>query len=236
MAFEMRLKEFLSRYPEFSQGQKVRSSDDENLGSVQELQDDLFVIEKGFFFPRDFAVRYDDVKELRDGIVYLNLRKEDLREWTSPSYAGWSNIEEINRGKLRAEPRDEYKDRYSIPVSEEELEARKTVHEAGKVKLKKIVHTEYKHFTVPVTKEEIRIERTPGGTEGRTGEQAGTFKEEEISIPLTEERVEVTKRPVVKEEIHVSKEQRTEQQPVSGMTRKEEVHVEDEREKKKRAG
>ena len=55
------------------------------------------------------------------------------------------------------------------------------------------------------------------------GERA--FQEEDIRIPVTEEEVEVTKRPVVKEEVRVQKEARTETEPVSGEVRKEEVKV-----------
>jgi hypothetical protein len=54
----------------------------------------------------------------------------------------------------------------------------------------------------------------------------GRTEEEEARIPVREEEVEVSKRPVVKDEVRVSKEARTEDQEVSGEVRKENVKVE----------
>jgi uncharacterized protein (TIGR02271 family) len=66
----------------------------------------------------------------------------------------------------------------------------------------------------------------PAG-EAQPGErEESAFQEQEIRIPVREEEVEVTKRPVVKEEIRVGKETRTEEQEVSGEVRKERVKVE----------
>ena len=63
------------------------------------------------------------------------------------------------------------------------------------------------------------------GRASEMGERAGARVEEEARIPVTEEEVEVTKRPVVKEEVRVQKEARTETEPVSGVVRQEEVKV-----------
>jgi uncharacterized protein (TIGR02271 family) len=63
--------------------------------------------------------------------------------------------------------------------------------------------------------------------EGRSEEFGReTFGEEEARIPVREEEVEVSKRPVVKEEVRARKETRTEPEEVSGEVRKESVRVE----------
>ena len=83
------------------------------------------------------------------------------------------------------------------------------------------------HLTVPVTREEVRIERTPvqgAGTE--VTDVGGAFQAKTVTIPVMEEEVTVSKRPVVKEEVRVYKEQRTEQRDVQGEVRKEDVEVE----------
>jgi uncharacterized protein (TIGR02271 family) len=226
----------LTRFQGMSEGTPVYSRDDERLGKITHLDDDSFTVEKGIFFPKDFVIRYDDIQDIRDKGIYLNLAKNELSEWTNASYQGWSQVDDVNQGRLNAQPMDQYRDRYQdrfqnqvkVPVAEEELQATKTVREAGRLKLRKLVHTELRHFTVPVMKEEVRVERvrTPEGQTATTGTEA--FQEKTVDIPIMEEEVTVTKRPVVKEEVRINKERITEEKPVSGEIRKEEVRVEGE--------
>ncbi len=54
---------------------------------------------------------------------------------------------------------------------------------------------------------------------------AGAFREDETRIPLMEEEVQVSKRPVVKEEVRAHKTTRTETRDVSGEVRKEDIEV-----------
>jgi uncharacterized protein (TIGR02271 family) len=90
------------------------------------------------------------------------------------------------------------KDRERIELREEELRATKEPVKAGEVRVRKDVVTEEKTIDVPVTREEVVIERHPASGRPATG----SIKEgEEIRVPLTEEEVRVEKRPVVKEEI-----------------------------------
>jgi uncharacterized protein (TIGR02271 family) len=233
--------EFLDRFPEFTEGQQVRSRDDENLGKVVSATDDSFMIEKGFFFPKDFVVRYSDISDVRDGVVFLNLDKTELENWREPSYEGWDQVDSINQGRIEATPSAEYLDQYRstedrlrtseevrVPVAEEELEAHKISRETGSVRLRKVVHTELKHFTIPVMKEEVRIERVPVNEAADAAVTEGSFQESTVSIPIREEEVEIRKRPVVREEVRVTKEQRQEQREVSGEVRKEEVEVQEE--------
>jgi uncharacterized protein (TIGR02271 family) len=233
----------LTRYQGLSEGTPVYSRDDEKLGKVRELGDDSFTIEKGFFFPKDFLIRYDDIQDIQDNGIHLNISKDELSEWRNESYAGWNQVDDINQGRLNAQPKDQYRNLYQdrtfagktteqvrVPVSEEELQVSKTMREAGQVRLRKIVHTELRHFTVPVMREEVRVERVPVGERGATGpmDQANAFKETEINVPVMEEEVTISKRPVTKEEVRVSKERTTEERPVEGEIRKEEVRVEKE--------
>lgn len=99
-------------------GMKVKSRDGEDLGKVIVAEEDYFSIEKGFFFPKDFNARYEDITDISDGEIYLNLSKSDIEPWSQPSYAGWSQVSEINEGRLPVHPQPE----------------------------RKIVHTEFKHF------------------------------------------------------------------------------------------
>jgi uncharacterized protein (TIGR02271 family) len=109
-----------------------------------------------------------------------------------------------------------------IQLRGEVLRTYKERVQRGEVRLRKEVVTENQTVSVPVTREELVIERTPGSGQRATGE-IGT--DEEIRVPLSEERARVEKQPVVNEEVRVGKRavQNTEQ--VSDNLRHEELRV-----------
>jgi len=111
----------------------------------------------------------------------------------------------------------------TIQVREEQLHAEKRPVEAGEVGVRKEVHTEHRTLEVPVRHEEVVIERRPVHGEVASGE---IREGEEIRIPVSEERVDVTKQAVVKEEVKVGKRVVQDTETVSGDVRKEEVRVE----------
>ncbi|KMQ52248.1 hypothetical protein CHISP_0929 [Chitinispirillum alkaliphilum] len=213
--------DFQKNNPNLSEGMKAYSQDGENLGKVVALEEDHLLIEKGFFFPKDFSFRYDDIQSIGDNELIINQKKADLDVWKDEQYKGWDEYDKANQ--------------LDIPVKEEELEARKVAREKGAVRVRKVVHTEMKTFSVPVSKEEIVIEREkyPEGKEVKPGEKA--FKEEEVRIPLAEEEVETTKRPVKKEDVHVKKKTVTDKEQVSGEVKKEDVKIDKEDEGRRRA-
>jgi uncharacterized protein (TIGR02271 family) len=230
--------DFVTRYPDVAEGAWVKCQDGEKLGKVSALDDDSFVVHKGIFFPKDFILRYDDIQDFRDGALIVNKCHTDLSEWRDTSYSGWSDVDQINEGALQAEPRPEFKDRYRdwgkedvrVPVMEEQLHAEKKQHQAGEVRLRKVVHTEMKHFTVPVAKEEVKVERLPA-SEARSAESLASgedaFKEETISIPVMEEEVTASKHPVMKEEVRLHKVRTEEQRDISDEVRKEDVEIDE---------
>jgi uncharacterized protein (TIGR02271 family) len=114
-----------------------------------------------------------------------------------------------------------------IQLREEELDVEKERVQAGEVRLRKEVITEQRQIDVPVTREEVVIERRPvSGGEAQAGEIAG--EGEEIRVPLTEEQVRVEKRPVVKEEVSVGKQKIQDTRHVSESVRREEARIENE--------
>jgi uncharacterized protein (TIGR02271 family) len=108
-----------------------------------------------------------------------------------------------------------------IQLKEEHLRADKERVNTGEVEVRKEVHTERKQISVPVEREEVVIERRPAG-----GRATGAMKSEEIRIPVKEERVHVTKEPVVKEEVTVGKRKVRDTKTVGGDVKKEELVVE----------
>ncbi|AKT50711.1 DUF2382 domain-containing protein [Arsenicicoccus sp. oral taxon 190] len=108
--------------------------------------------------------------------------------------------------------------------SEEELRVGTREREAGTVRLRKHVRTERETVDVPVTHEEVRVERTPI-RDGQAG-NARIGDGETAEVRLREEEVVVDKDVVAKEQVSLGKERVTENQRVTEDVRKEEIEVE----------
>lgn len=110
-----------------------------------------------------------------------------------------------------------------IQLQGELLRAHRERVQRGDVRLRKEVVTENQTIEVPVTREELVIERvqpTNATASGEIGDNA------EIRVPLSEERVIPEKQRVVNEEVRVGKRQVTGIQQVSSDVRHEELRVE----------
>jgi uncharacterized protein (TIGR02271 family) len=111
--------------------------------------------------------------------------------------------------------------------SEEELRVGKTEQEAGRARLKKYVVTEQVQQTVPVQREEVRVEREPV-TEANIDQATSgpDISEEEHEVVLKEERPVVQKETVPKERVRLAKDTVTEEHEISEDVRKEQVEEE----------
>jgi uncharacterized protein (TIGR02271 family) len=110
--------------------------------------------------------------------------------------------------------------------SEEELRVGTTQREAGRARLRKYVVTENVTQSVPVSREEVRIEREPITDANRDAATSGAdLSEEEHEVVLHEEEVVVEKRAVPKERVRLDKDTVTEQREVSEGVRKEQVEL-----------
>jgi uncharacterized protein (TIGR02271 family) len=110
--------------------------------------------------------------------------------------------------------------------SEEELQVGKTTRERGRARLKKYVVTEEVTQTVPVQREEVRIEREPiteGNVDAATDGPA--ISEEEHEVTLHEEQVVTSKQAVPKERVRLEKDTVTEEQQVSEELQKEQIEA-----------
>jgi uncharacterized protein (TIGR02271 family) len=113
--------------------------------------------------------------------------------------------------------------RRKIQLLGEVLRVHKEEVSRGEVRMRKEVVTENQTVEVPITREELVIERHTGEKGAPTGEIGS---ESEIRIPLTEERVTVEKRPTVREEVEVGKRRVKQTQRVSDEVRHEELRIE----------
>jgi uncharacterized protein (TIGR02271 family) len=224
-------------------GDAVYSSDGENLGTVSAVYPGYIAVQKGFFFPSDSYIPRTAIGSTTGSDVFLTVSKESTlsQGWDreppdldSSTMATLSDTERFAtaasaRGAERPtmagyEATDE--DELRIPVMEEELTATVRPQEAGAVRIEKRVVEEDRVLNVPVTDEQVRVERRIVDR-AATAADAGAFEEIVIEVPLTSEQVELHKEARVGEEIVVSKEavQRTEQ--VHGTVRREEVTVDE---------
>ena len=108
--------------------------------------------------------------------------------------------------------------------SEERLNVGTEQVTTGKVRLRKYVVTENVTKTVPVSHEEVRIEREPI-TDANRGDalSGGDITEEEHEVELKGERVVVDKETVPVERVRMGKDVVTEDQQVSEEIRKEQI-------------
>jgi uncharacterized protein (TIGR02271 family) len=116
------------------------------------------------------------------------------------------------------------RDTSKIMLKKEEVHPRKETHEAGEVRVRKDVVTEHKTFDVPVTKEEVVVERRQVSRKAGSGESVAP--NEEIRIPLREEEVRIEKDTVVNEEVSIGKRAVTDTRHVAADAKREELHVE----------
>jgi uncharacterized protein (TIGR02271 family) len=111
--------------------------------------------------------------------------------------------------------------------SEEQLRVGTQRQEAGRVRLRKWVETERVSETVPVQREEVRVEREPITEANRGAAMSGPdISEEEHEVTLHEERAVAEKEVVPKERVRLDKDVVTEQERVGGEVRKERIEVE----------
>jgi len=228
------------------EGMVVHSADGERLGKIVRCGPDGFVIEKGFVFKKDYVARYDDVAELSEDGLILSRTKDELtlegEGSAKPIERDESLIERVEEkvglgSKKRAAaaapveaPRATVAEEIRVPIKEEEISTSKELHEAGRVRVHKDVETEVTEVTVPVTREEVHVQRVPvaEGAQARTAANEPSFGETTVTVPVYEEQVEITKRPVVREEIVITKEVHQEEQTIEATTRKEKVDIEEE--------
>ena len=110
--------------------------------------------------------------------------------------------------------------------SEEGLRVGTTERETGRARLRKYVVTDEVQRTVPVRREEVRVEREPI-TDANAGDamDGPAISEEEHEVVLHDEEVVVEKRAVPKERVRLDTDTVTEERQVSEGVRKEQVEV-----------
>jgi len=112
--------------------------------------------------------------------------------------------------------------------SEERLNVGTRSEETGRARLRKYVVTDNVSETVPVSREEVRVEREPI-TDANVGSamDGPAISEEEHEVTLRAERPVVEKEAVPVERVRLDKDTVTDQETVNADVRKEEIEVDD---------
>jgi uncharacterized protein (TIGR02271 family) len=110
--------------------------------------------------------------------------------------------------------------------SEEELRVGTAERETGRARLRKYVVTDEQTRTVPVRREEVRLEREPITDANVDDSMRGPdISDEEHEVVLHEEEPVVDKRTVPKERVRLDKDVEVEERTVSEDVRREEVDL-----------
>lgn len=128
---------------------------------------------------------------------------------------------ELDRDRVET---DRAADDNSIVRSEEQLDVQKEQVQSGKARLRKYVVEDTETVEVPVTREEVRVERTPI-SEADAENFRGEIGEDEASVVLNEERVDINKRTVPVEKVSLEKEQVTETERHTETVAKEQIET-----------
>jgi uncharacterized protein (TIGR02271 family) len=116
-------------------------------------------------------------------------------------------------------------DEQTLKLREEQLDVSKERVQTGEVEVHKEVVQEQQKVNIPVTREEVYVERREVN-ETATGVDSTIEDGETIRVPIMEEKVEVMKKPVVTEELVIGKREVTDTEQVVENVKREEAHLE----------
>jgi uncharacterized protein (TIGR02271 family) len=234
-------------------GQEIHGRDGEKLGRIEEIyldndsgQPEWALVTTGLFGTKQSFVPIGGVERGADAITvpYDKATVEDApsvdpdgrlseqeeqqlyrhygMEWGSGTSAG----REQTVGRDVSGPTTDD----AMTRSEEELTVGKAERESGRVRLRKYVVEEEVSQTVPVRREEVRVEREPI-TDANVGDamDGPAISEEEHEVVLHEEQPVAEKRAVPKERVRLDKDVEVDQRTVSDTLRKEQIDVDDRR-------
>jgi uncharacterized protein (TIGR02271 family) len=217
------------------EGMEVCDLDGEKIGMAGETLGDYFNVDAGFLGMKEYYIPFSAVSDITEDRVFVNCRKDQLdtmgwdekpTETTAATETTYAREGTATTAAPSWTGRTEDTQR-TVQLREEELQARKTPVETGRVTLGKDVVEEEKTLEVPVSREEVYVERRP--VERHPSDQPiGQGERDTIEVPVREERVEVEKQPVVYEEVGVGKRVTQETEQVSDTVRREELRTDKE--------
>jgi uncharacterized protein (TIGR02271 family) len=179
----------------------------------------------GLGIPEDEAHHYEE--EFRAGRIVVTVAAKDryAQAMSILRSASGDDIEQSRSRRASSAARDNERasGTRTLQAREEEVHVRKTPVQTGEVEVRKETRTERRTIDVPVQKDELVIERHAVKRHPADGPMDD--RAETVRVPLSEERVQVEKRPVVTEEVTVGKRRAESNEEIDTTVRKEEIKV-----------
>lgn len=196
---------------------EARGTDDTDLGEVQEVAQHYIMTQKGIVNKEKFYVPKYMVEGYDGDTLYFNVTEEQFRGFMRDAPPEYDEYAKYRTSDMATDIESR------IPIIEERLDVSKRVSTTEATIVKEPM-TETRTVEVPVTHEELRVDRRATTETRETDKPVQTRTE--VKVPLTHEEVVVTKEPYVKEEVVVTKEPITETEIVTDTVTSERVDVE----------
>jgi len=236
-----------------SDGMDVFDSNDDKIGTVHEVYDaagaeqsssggGYLRVPTGFLgLGAEHHIPFSAIRDVRDGRIHLSVVKDALDEMgydaaptESEEHFNGTTVERTTTTTTTqapmptaqmAEPQTLDQGTRKLQLREEELVARKQLVETGEVGVRTEVISEQRTLEVPVTREEVTIERH---AVDRRPSDRPIAEGETISIPVREDEVTLEKKVVVYEEVKIGTRAVEHTEHVSGTVQREEAVINEE--------
>jgi uncharacterized protein (TIGR02271 family) len=244
-------------------GQELRSSDNQKLGTIEEIylddetgEPEWALITTGLFGTKQSFVPLREASPSSEGIgvPFDKATVKDAPKIDPDGQLSHDEEAELYRhygldyrerqtgsgpahGDRTDDPLDAVEDRAddrpattgdAMTRSEEELRVGTRERESGRVRLRKYVVEDEVTQTVPVRREEVRVEREPVTDANVDDATSGPeISSDEHEVVLHEEEPVAEKRVVPKERVRLDKDVKTDERQVSETVRKEQLDVDE---------
>jgi uncharacterized protein (TIGR02271 family) len=196
---------------------EARGTNDEDFGEVQDIQGNYVLVQKGLINKEKFYIPKDQAESYDGDVLRFRISEQELSQFQHEPPSTWDSD---STQETTTYERDTTNEEEHIPLTEERLDVSKKSLENQATVTKKPVR-ETKTVEVPLTREEVSIERRPAS--GQTEAQSPIQSEQEIKIPLKREEAQVSKKPYVKEEAVIKKKAFTDTKEVTEDVTSEEL-------------
>jgi uncharacterized protein (TIGR02271 family) len=198
---------------------EARGLNDADFGEVQEVTDGFVITQRGLIDIVTFGIPKEKAESYDGSVLRFNVSEDEAFS----KYRGEDTDETLSQEDLTIDKMEdplqfthdkETEESTTVPLMGERVNVSKRIEETTATITKEPI-TEIKTIEVPVTHEEISIERSKPTGEQTSTEQKPVTSNEEIEIPVKREEIEVTKIPYIKEEVVVKKKPVTETKEVT---------------------
>jgi uncharacterized protein (TIGR02271 family) len=213
----------------------VRTLDNQGMGKVIAVpnDEDTIIISsqsggEQYKIPRSCVSGFNGAEVLLDETAYkisLSYRADNVSAYEArPSDIITKEHQQPLESAQSTQLEEEEEATTTVPLIEERLNVSKRTSTTQYTITKEPV-TEKKTIEVPVTREELIVEKRPAKDSTSSSAQGPVKSKTEIKVPLMREEVEVTKKPFVKEEVVVKKKPVTETRTVSDTVTSERINM-----------